>query len=889
MLIRGTIFFITVVLSTLCGSGSSQERRANEVSEEPDRHGRIYPPRIYTTMKLAAAPPVIDGRLDDDAWQEGEWAGDYKQQIPTEGAEPSQRTEIKILYDERNIYVAMRAYDDPSLVHRYGSRRDRFEGAGDIMGVCFDSYNDKRTGFEFDLSAGGGKIDLILMNEGWDTTWDAVWYGKTAMEPDAWTAEFQIPLSQLRYGPQDEQVWGLHAWRWIDRNQEEDQWNLIPRHSTGPMYNLGELHGIRGLRRFRHIELLPHTVARVTSHPAAVGNPYRQGLDQSASIGLDAKVGLTSNFTLDATVNPDFGQVEADPSVMNLTAYETFFPEKRPFFLEGKNIMRFDLGSGEGTDTLFYSRRIGRAPVYAPAVSDGEFLRSPEMTSILDAVKITGKTDQGLSIGVLQSTTSRETAEIAYRDQERRATVEPYSNYFLARIQKDWQKGNTSLGGIFTSTHRWLSDPALDFLPADAFTGGLDFAHYFRNRTYVLEGSSIFSQVTGSQEAIRNLQTNPVHYYQRPDATHLGVDDSATALSGHGGKVRFARTEKSRWRFSDTLRWSSPGLELNDLGYLRQADSLQNHATVGYNQSEPQGLFRSFDIALNRLDAWDFGGLKTEEITGVSGAATFKNKWYAFLALHAVQKDVTTRLLRGGPALARDRLWCWHGGGRTDPSRRASLFVGLHRHTFPGGHSSSSDLTPGITLRLSNSLLVSSELQYSDNVNDLEYVATALAGERPVYLLGRIHQKTVGTTFRVNLNLTRDLSIQYYGSPFVSSGNYSDFKRTAAPLAARYGDRFYRFAPAEISYREDLAAYQVNEAAETYSFGRPDFSFRQFRSNLVMRWEPKPGSSLYVVWAQGRTSQSSAWESSLGRNYSALWDAPSQNILLVKLSYWLPL
>lgn len=886
---RISVLVVTIICLMAVGKPAAQTQTTPAASAASNPHGRIYPARVYTTVKLKSAPPLIDGRLDDEAWREGEWAGDYKQQMPTEGAKPSQPTEIKILYDERNIYVAIRAYDDPNLIHRYGSRRDRVEDAGDVVGVCFDSYNDKRTGFEFDLSAGGGKVDLVLTNDGWDTTWDAVWYGKTGMEEDAWTAEFQIPLNQLRYGPQDEQVWGLHAWRWIDRNQEEDQWQLIPRQSTGRMYNLGELHGIRGLKRFRHIELLPHTVAKLTSNPEVAGDPYRDGIDKSASVGLDAKVGLTSNFTLDATVNPDFGQVEADPSVMNLTAYETFYPEKRPFFLEGKTIMQFDLGgTNEDSPMLFYSRRIGGTPAYAPTLQDGEFMQAPEMTTILDAIKVTGKTDNGLSIGILQSMTSRETANVSYLGQEREEPVEPNTNYFLSRVQKDWDKGNTSLGGMLTSTHRWLSDPSLDFLPGDAITGGVDFAHYFKNRTYVLQSQTVFSQVTGSEEAIRRLQTNAVHYFQRSDATHLGVDNAATALAGHGGRVRFGRTEKSRWRFSDTIRWSSPGLELNSLGYLRQADSFTNQASFGYHQSEPHGLFRTYAVVLNRTDGRDFGGLATETMTGVTAQGTLKNKWYAGIAVTRVGKDVTTRLLRGGPALARDRLWCTNLFGSTDPSRRVAFNWGVHKHFYGEGQSNLTELYPGIVLRLSESLSVLSEVQYSRNVNDMEYVATPQADDKPLYILGRIHQKTLGTTIRVNFTVTPDLSIQYYGSPFLSTGNYTDFKRATTPLAHDYAGRFRNLAASEILYRPEVNSYEVNEAGGSYAFDRPDFSFREFRSNLVVRWEPKPGSALYVVWSQGRTSYANTWDGSLGHNYSALWDAPSQNVLLVKLSYWLP-
>ncbi len=304
---------------------ADQQTAASQPAANPS--GRKYPPRVYRTVRLPGPPPVIDGRLDDDAWHEGEWAGDYTQQMPTEGAKPSAPTELKILYDDHNIYIAIRAYDDPALVHRYPGRRDDF--SGDIVGVCLDSYNSKRTGFEFDLTAGGSKLDLVLGNGEleWDTTWDAVWDGEVAHDNQGWTAEFRIPLNQLRYPPQDEQIWGMHAWRWIDRLQEESQWQLIPRQNTGRMHQLGELHGIRGLPQSRHIELLPYVLGRI--EPSHEGTGGRTG---SGSAGLDAKIGLTTNFTLDFTVNPDFGQVEADPSVMNLTAYETFYPEKRPFF-----------------------------------------------------------------------------------------------------------------------------------------------------------------------------------------------------------------------------------------------------------------------------------------------------------------------------------------------------------------------------------------------------------------------------------------------------------------------------------------------------------------------------------------------------------------------------
>jgi len=855
---------------------TAPQREASSISNPS---GRKYPARIYRTVHLAGKPPVIDGRLDDAAWKEGEWAGDYTQQLPTEGARPSRPTELKLLYDDRHIYMAIRAYDDPKLVHRYPGRRDDL--TGDIVGVCFDSYNSRRTGFEFDLTAGGSKIDLILGNGEleWDTTWDPVWDGEVAHDAQGWTAEFRIPLSQLRYGRQDEQVWGMHAWRWIDRNQEESQWQLIPRQNTGRMHQLGELRGIRGLPYPRHVEFLPHVLSRSAPNRAAGA-----GMEASASAGLDVKVGLTSNFTLDATVNPDFGQVEADPSVINLTAYETFYEEKRPFFLEGRKIMSFEI---EGSDKLFYSRRIGQAPSYTPPLEPGESVRAPESTTILGAAKVTGRTEGGLSVAILQSLTARETAQISSPVGSRDQLVEPFGSYTVARIHKDWDKGNTSLGGMVTETHRAVSDPGLDFLPTNALAGGVDFTRYFADRSWLLEASALFSDVTGSRKAIRTLQTNAVHYYQRPYASHLGVDDGATSLSGHGGFVRFGRSEKSRLRLTDHFLWYSPGLDLNDLGYLRQADIVANQLFVGWSVTEPKGMFRSYSVQVAREDQWDFGGLKARSANSLEASAVFKNKWTARSAFE-FQQSVDTRALRGGPALRMHDSWSTTVTLETDPSRRVSFSV-LDGHTRAIDDSSRLSRIEGLgRFRLSNRFSLSGQTSYETLANNLQYAATADTAAGPRWLLGRIEQETWSFTLRANLALTPDLTVQYYGSPFISAGRYSDLKQATDTLAELYQDRFHQFSPEEIKFQPDSNRYIISEGASgvSYSFANPDFSFRQFRSNLVIRWEYRPGSTLYAVWSQGRTNLEPRWTSAFSSNWSALWHERPDNVFLVKLSYW---
>jgi hypothetical protein len=844
--------------------------------------GRKYRPRIYDATRLITKPPVIDGRLDDEAWTQGEWSGRYTQQMPAEGAPPTEQTELKVLYDDKHLYYAIRAYDDPSKIHFYPGRRDDFgDYAVDVVGICLDTYNDKRTGFEFDLTASGGKIDLILGNGEmeWDTTWDAVWDGKVAHDEKGWTAEFRIPLNQLRYSKDREQVWGMHAWRWLTRNKEESQWQLIPRQNTGRMYQLGELHGIRDLPPSRHVELLPHVVGKAAKGPSSPGD----GTDGSGTIGLDAKVGLTTNFTLDATVNPDFGQVEADPSVLNLTAYETFYEEKRPFFLEGRRILKFDT---EDEDQLFYSRRVGQPPSLVLEAPEGGTARSPESTTILGAVKVTGKTNGGLSVAVLQAFTQKEHGEVTGVDGSSRRTVEPAGSYTAARVQKDFRKGNTILGGMITSTHRWISDPALEFLPTQAWSGGVDFVQYFDDRFWVLDTKIVGSRVEGDRTAMQALQTDPVHYYQRPDATHLGVDENATSLGGHGGSVRFGTSGKGRFRATSHFHWYSPGLDLNDVGYLRQADLKANQVFLGWSESKPKGIFREYSFQGSREDHWDFGNLHTRSTTGADLSATFENKWGA--AGHVSRSAlVDTRALFGGPALRSSDLWVASARVSSDNSRKAYGGVKFERAWTLEGDSRSNDLSVEASIRPSGRLTFSATGQFLRLEDDLQYVGTVDTTGGTRWMLGRNDEHLWNLTLRVNLAITPDLTLTYYGSPFIASSRFTDIRKATDTLSPVYEDRFYRYGPGEIAYSEEGNEYVIREAGgPVFTLPNPDFSVREFRSNLVARWEYKPGSALYVVWQQGRNGYDSYWDHSFHDNWSRLWNAPPDNVFLVKLSYW---
>jgi len=836
--------------------------------------------RIYRTQRLSTSPPVIDGKLDDPCWKNSNWSGDFIQWIPNEGAKPSQPTSINILYDNKNIYVAIRCFEsETEKISKKAGRRD--EVVGDMTGINFDSYHDHRTGFEFDLSAAGQKVDLLLTNPmNGDNNWDAVWNGKTGIEDSSWVAEFEIPLSQLRYSNEKDQVWGMHVWRWIDRFQEESDWEPQSSTSPGMLYIFGHLEGISDLPKSRRIELMPYASGKLSTVEKDPLNPYtKDGYQLFGNLGLDAKVGLSSNFTADITINPDFGQVESDPSTMNLTAYETFYDEKRPFFLEGKNIFNYEFDDL----SIFYSRRIGHAPTYEPGISDGEYLKYPSNTKILSAVKLSGKTPKGFSVGVLQSITNNERALVSDGTIERKVVVEPLSSYTVARFQQDSAGINTVLGGIITAKNRLNTDASFDFMNKDAYTGGIDFLHQWKDKEYYLNAKLIGSTIRGSSEAILALQQSSARYYQRPDADYLDYDNTLTSLSGQGGSIKIGKGSKGLWRYSTMLTWRSPGLELNDLGYMSVADQVKNVNVVSYFINQPKGILRSFNTSFTQTNYWNstFDYLSSQFTYYVYGQ--FLNKWALEGHMCEFPNSLDTRILRGGYAMKVPSKV--HGDLKliSDYSRKAAFT--LYGFTEKGSEKSEtySTLTSSFTYQPFNILKISLSVTFTSNKNELQYVDSYYKSFslKESSILARIDQKTLGATFRIDYNITPELSLQYYGSPYFSVGSYSDFKLIINPLVENYSDRFEVLSPS-------LSADNVYSVGDL-SFNNPDFSFAQFRSNLVFRWEYKPGSRLFLVWANEKTCYQPVSKASVGDAYTSLGNAFSNNIFMVKLNYWFSL
>jgi hypothetical protein len=845
----------------------------------------------YTTSRVNGKVPEIDGTLDDDSWKTVEWGNNFTQRQPYEGKPPTFQTAFKILYDDNNVYIGIRAFDkDPDKIVKRLARRDEIEG--DMVEVTLDSYNDKLTGFQFTVNAAGVKSDAIITNDNSpDLTWDPIWYVKTKVDSLGWTAEMRIPLNQLRFSKIADQTWGLQVWRNIYRIQEQSTWKSIPREASGWVSLFGELNGIRNLVPKKEIEVIPYVVAKSDRYPKEEGNPFADGKDNTMSAGVDGKVGITNDFTVNYTINPDFGQVEADPSEVNLSAYETFFAEKRPFFIEGKNIFDFKPTMGDGpnsSDNLFYSRRIGRSPHLEPDLMDNEYAKVPEQANIIGAFKLSGKTRNGWSVGALESFTQKEIAEIDLENVRRKQTVEPFTNYSAASLQKDIDKGNTVIGTMFTATNRSITDTSVNFLPTSAYTGGINYIRNFQHKNYYFRFNGIFSLEKGSKEAITNLQESPVRYFQRPDTKGPRLDSSLTSLAGHGGTLEFAKTGKGHLRYITWLTWRSPGLELNDVGYMRQADIIQQVLWVGYQIWEPFSIFRSLNLGTNQWSGFNFAGENLYKGGNININANFKNFWFFGTGVNRDGTNLEVTNLWGGPALITPGGWSHWVSVNTDYRKKIQFSANSSLYWGDLNSQSSSNYNLGITFKPTNATSISLVPSYSSGETQLQHVDNVDVGNQTRYVMASLRQESFGASIRLNLSLSPDLSFQYYGQPFIFSGKYTNFKNITNPRADQYTDRFHTYDASELKYNGQDRTYSVDENADgitDYSFDNPDFNFFQFKSNLVLRWEYRPGSSVYLVWSQGRTGDDDNGMFHFSHDMNQLFQIHPQNIFLLKISY----
>lgn len=848
--------------------------------------------KTYTTSKLEKSSIKIDGNFDDYDWNKITWEGNFTQYEPNEGEKPSQNTEFKILYDNNNLYVAIKAYDtEPQKIEKRMSRRDSWDG--DLVAIQLDSYFDKKTAFVFAVSASGVRSDAVTTNDDVnndDSTWDPLWEVKTHITKDGWNAEMRIPLSQLRFNNKIHKTWGLEVVRFYFRNKEWNMWQYIPQKSSGWVSRFGQLKGISNIKPKRQIEISPYFSSKVELYEKEDGNPYADGKDFILNAGVDGKIGITNNLTLDFAINPDFGQVEADPSQVNLTAFETFFSEKRPFFVEGSNITDYQItpgGSPWARDNLFYSRRLGSSPHYYPNTLSNEYIKMPENTRILGALKLTGKTKKGLSIGIIESLTNKEFAKISNNGKERKEEVEPFANFFAGRLQKDMNDGNTIFGGMITSTYRFIENSNLDFMNTSALTGGFDFKQFFKDKKYFLSANVIGSQIYGSTNAISEQQLSSRRYFQRPDANYFEYDSTRTSLSGYGGNINIGKQANNGLRYAANLTWRSPGVELNDVGYIRRSNNIFQYVWAGYKITKPFSIFRQAGINANEWSGWDYGGTSTFFGGNISSWLQFKNFWSVSLSATKETKNVDNSILRGGPALITPGSFNYNIGMGTNSTKKLSLHLSFFDNY--GGNKSARNygLFAFINYQPINILSISLASNYSANNSDLQYISTEYIENSSKYIFGSISQKTLSVTMRINLNITPDFTIQYYGAPFISSALYSDYKNITDSKNDTYENRFHIFNENEINYLTNDEMFEVNEIGSysNYYFGKPDFNYKQFRSNLVLRWEYKPGSLLYLVWSQDKTDYSSDGEFNFKDNIKDMFKISALDVILLKLSY----
>ena len=788
----------------------------------------------------ATTPPVIDGRDADEVWSLAAAITGFRQFRPVEDADPSFRTETKVAYDARNFYVFIRAFDPhPDSILKLLARRD-IRTASDQLKIIIDAYHDRRTGYEFAVNPAGVKRDMAVYDDGnEDDAWDGVWEVGTQVDSLGWTAEFRIPLSQMRYTPGPTNTFGFGVWRDIDRYTERVSWPLYRVTRPGLMSQLGEVTGLDGLAAPRRLEVAPYFVTKNVP-VGSLGFDREQKFDA----GADIKYGLTSNITIDATVNPDFGQVEADPSVLNLGPFETFYQERRPFFIEGTGIFQFGINcsvvncSGEG---LFYSRRVGGA------------------SRILGAAKITGRLPSGLTLGVLDAVTN----DVTNGGQ----TIEPTTNYAAFRATQDFRKGESGIGVMLTAVNRGVDQWTENFMRKSAYVGAFNFRHRFPGGRYQLTGSVDVSHVAGTPAAMLLTQTDRVHRYERPD-DGLNVDPRRTSLTGDAEEILFGKTGGDI-RFETSYLRRSAGFEANDFGFLRRADQQSWNTWAAKSWNKPTFIFQTGQWNVNWWQFWTAEGMPTERAANTNAHFQLKSRWWVHFGgtigqLGTVFND---REARGGPAVRVDPFVSPWGGFEGDQRRPIIPYLFFNYFWGDGGRSTSINVSPSVDLRVSTRFRASLGVSISHDVNDWQYHGTVTDTGTLIkhYTFAHLDQKTASVSFRLDYTASPTLTIQAYASPFVSKGPYSNVRELALPRAERYVDRF-----------KPYAAVPGQE------------NFKAFNSNVVLRWEYRPGSTLFVVWSQGRLDQGDLETSRpLMRDFRRLFDQHPRNTFLVKMSYWL--
>ena len=841
-------------------------------------------------------PLVIDGMLTETCWSGTDGFKDFIQRDPVEGAAPTEKTEIKLAYDVNSLYLAAKMYDSsPDSIMVRLTRRDDWTDCDNIM-LCLDPYNDKRSGYYFALNAAGTQLDGVFYNDSWDDgTWDGVWEGKVHKSVDGWTAEMKIPFSQMRFNQSDSMIWGIDFRRIIGRKNEYDYLVFIPKKESGFVSHFASLKGLENISGGGKVEILPYVTGKAEYLQYENGDPFNDGSSYIPGIGADLKMGIGSNLNLNATVNPDFGQVEIDPAVINLSDVETFYEEKRPFFIEGSTIFNFGYGGAQnywgfnwGGADFFYSRRIGRHP-QGSIPDDADYSDYPEGTHILAAGKLTGKIGDSWNVGTIQNITKREYSRISTDGVRSETEIEPLSYYGIFRGQNEFGGGKQGLGFISTAALRDFKDDRLrDEINKSALTFGLDgWTFLDSSKTWVLAGWTGMTSVSGNQQRMIDLQESSRHYFQRPDANHVSVDSNRTSLTGYAGRLVLNK-QKGNFFVNTAFGFINPAFDVNDLGFLYRADIINWHAGAGYYWSDLNNIYRYLEIGAAVFQNYDFGGNKIWEGIFHFGNIQFLNYYSINWDLAYNPQTLNNNKTRGGPLTLNKpgyqvdlsfysdsrKDWVLNlGGGTYQINPSFQWFVNFSIEFRP---------VPNISFNVSPQFeRVFEFAQYVDTFDDP--LATNTYGKR--YVFGELNQKTLSASIRLNWTFTPNLSLQLYVQPLISSGNYSNFKELAAGRTYDfnvYGENGSAFNP-----ETNIADPDGNGPAQPFEIDNPDFNFKSLRGNAVLRWEYLPGSVVYFVWTQTRSESEEIGDFRFDESFSKMISAEPDNIFMIKLTYWL--
>ena len=840
------------------------------------------PEKTVSAINVETSTPRIDGRLDDDIWSNARWVSDFLQKEPVEGAQPSERTEVAIVFDSDALYVGARMFSkDPSTIRSLITRRDN-ETNAEQLAVSIDTYNNKRTAYTFAVTAGGVRLDYFHESDSQNNTdysFNPVWTAETHIGAEGWTAEMRIPFSQLRFNEAPTQDWGININRQIPANNEDIFWIYVPKEETGWASRFGKLEGLTGIKPSRRLELLPYVASGgIAANDVDPQDPFRSDFETDFRAGLDAKIGLGSNLTLDATINPDFGQVEADPAEVNLTAFETFFSERRPFFTEGSDL----LGGSH-----FYSRRIGTSP--RGRVS-GDFVDRPANTTILGAAKLSGRLASGFSIAALGAATQTENAKSfdLLTGTTTKTKVEPFAGYLAVAGSQEVGPNNSTLGFKVTGVQRAIDadDAVSSVLNDQAYSGELNWNARFKGGAYVIDGSLRGTTVSGTQERITRLQQLPVHYLQRPDADHVTLDTTRTSLNGYAFDI-FASKNTGKVTAATFLGVESATYDPNDIGRLGRGDEIGWFAEVNFRQNTPIGPFHRIGAELSSFNGWNMGRKRNTSGFDTEVGFTWKNFWYSEVFAGFNLRGFSDTATRGGPRMAVSPERNIGIFARTNRAKRFYFDVFafyevdmLDRKDFRAG--------PEIAWQPNERVQLSFEPSYSKSIANRQYVATTSGGPAATfgsrYIFSNIDRSELATQFRLNYTFSPDLTLELYAEPFTASGKFYDFGELTAPeslLLREYGTDGTTITP-------DGNSYQVTDGVDTFSIPNRDFNFRSFRSNLVLRWEWRPGSTLFLVWQQDRSDFRP--DGSFVKPASLLdsFGDPGDNFFSLKVSYWIP-